>query len=371
MPQIGIGGAEMQLHALITRSDPSVVSHQVLYYSPALDDEGHRVYRESGVPVECVPRSKARPVKFVRDLAAAIRRSRPDIVQCWLYSGAVWGRIGAMLAGARCILITHRGTGLARVALLRGLERLTSRRMHFVANSRACARVVAERLGLAPERFHVVYNGIDLKAYGPAPGDPLLRTELGIPADQKVIVMVGRLSPPKNYPMLFRVARRCQGVLPVHFVIVGHGELEAELQGQVKEMGLEGIVHFLGLRRDVPRILSGADLFCFTSLREGFPNALLEAMASGLPVVTTDFPGADELVEDGVSGMIVNREDDQAAYAAIRSLLADENLRLRLGAAAHRVAEDRFSMERMVDRTLELYRDLLSGRSSGSGVGGG
>ena len=108
MPQIGIGGAETQLCALIANSDPQVVTHEVLYYSDSQDDEGFKLYTEAGIRYTRIPRNKKRPIKFLRDFSREIKKRKPDIVHCWLWSGNVWGRLAAILAGLESIIVAYR-----------------------------------------------------------------------------------------------------------------------------------------------------------------------------------------------------------------------------------------------------------------------
>lgn len=361
MPQIGIGGAETQLCELIVRSDPEVVQHEVLYYSDSRDEEAYRLYDAAGVVYERVRRAGVFPLRFMLDLAGAVRRRRPDVLHCWLYSGIVWGRIAGLLTGKCAVVVSHRGTGLPYSYMLRLLERFTGERIEYVANSRACAASVAAQLGVPVGRFHIIYNGV----CSPEGQAGSFREELGLTPEHRLVVSIGRLTPAKNYPMLLRVAQACRG-LPVRFAIAGHGELAEQIGGAVEEMGLGDTVRLLGLRRDVGNLLRSADAFCFTSNREGFPNALLEAMAAGVPVVTSDFPGVRELVDEGRTGLIVPRNDAPAAAKALNSLLADRAMASRLGEAARVDVHRRFSMQRMVDDTLAMYRTILAGRETRS-----
>lgn len=362
MPQIGIGGAEKQLLALIVNSG-SQATHEVLYYSDSKDTKGYELYREAEVPLLRVPRNKYRPLRFLGDLCREIRLRAPDIVHCWLYSGIVWGRLAALQAGCRNILLAHRGIHLTHVRLLRILERLTSSRVCYLANSRACARAVAEQLNLSVDRFNVVYNGIEVERFQVPPERERLRREQGIPDNVQVVVTVGRLTAAKNYPMLLRVAQRCRGQVPVHFLIVGHGELESELTALARELEVTDIVHFLGLRLDIPKILASSDFFCYTSRHEGFPNALMEAMCAGLPIVSTNCTGAEELIRNGEHGLIVEKDDVDQAWFALRTLVTDRSLSIRLGQNAQRRVREGFSMEKMVQNTMTLYHKLLLNES--------
>jgi glycosyltransferase involved in cell wall biosynthesis len=182
-----------------------------------------------------------------------------------------------------------------------------------------------------------------------------LRSELGLSRETKLVVNVGRLTPPKNHRLLLRVIQRCKGTLPLYFLAVGHGELESELKDVAGKLGVSDCIRFLGLRHDIPEILLSADIFCFTSLSEGFPNALLEAMAAGLPIVTTHFPGADELIEHQRSGLIVPPNDEEAVTDALRTYVNMPELATNYGACAAKAARERFSIDRMVENTLAYY----------------
>lgn len=356
IPQIGIGGAETQLCWLATLSDPTRARHSVLYYSESLDAEGFRVYREAGIDLKNVPRSRRNPAGFLLRLARTIRRERPDIVHCWLTGAALWGRWAGILASAPRIVVSFRNSKIEFPGLMRALEPFSTRRVNYLVNSHACARSAAAALGLPLSRFSVVHNGIDVGLYGP----PCRRPPS---AEQPwTIVTVARLTAQKNHAMLLRVAQRCRGALPVRFRIVGHGELEPKLHQLACDMGVEDTVEFLGLRRDVPALLRDADLFCFTTRWEGFPNALLEAMAAGLPIVSTRFDGADELIESGVHGTLVPIDDAEAAFQAISSYVAKPELAAQHGTAARQRMEDEFSMGRMVNRTLAYYQSLFEDR---------
>lgn len=359
IPHIGVGGAERQLYELIVHSRPERVAHRVLYYSDVRDTDQIALYRQARIDLTKVRRDKRRPLRSIRELARAIREGRPDIAHCWLSSGIGWGRFAAILAGVRHIVAAYRGMELSRPRVLRAIETLTGRRVVHLANSRACAQAVARQVGVPADRFRIVYNGIDLAPYARPADRTGLLAELAIPPGRKIVVSVGRLTPAKDYPTLLRVAQRCRGALPACFLIAGHGELEAELRDLAGRLGAGDAVRFLGLRHDVPRLLRSADLFLFTSVHEGFPNALLEAMAAGLPIVATDCPPVREAIDDGAQGIVVPRGDVDAIDRAVRSCLADADLSARLGAAARQRAVERFSVDRMVDDTVALYEKLV------------
>lgn len=360
MPQIGTGGAQHQLFELIRHSDPSLVRHRVFYYSAAREDSMLRSFEAGGVELRRIPRSRARPARFLRDLSRAIRLEQPDIVHCWLVSGNFWGRLAAIRAGARVIVLAWRSPQVWNARGLWLLERFTGRRVHHTANSHACARRVAGSIGAAPDAFKVIHNGIRLESYMREEASRSVFAGRAIPGDVRIAAMVGRLTEAKNYPLLLRTARLCRDEqLPVHFVIAGDGEKAGELKALAGRLQVEDRVHFLGLRTDVPSVLAASDIFCYTSDWEGFPNALLEAMAAGLPVITTDFDGVLELVTSPDKGTVVPPGDAEAILGAIKRYLDDYPAAADIGRRARNHVRERFAMPIMVENTMEFYKQLL------------
>ena len=187
-------------------------------------------------------------------------------------------------------------------------------------------------LGVRDQRMKVLYNAVDPPNRNVQADRAEVRRELGLGPEQKLVLMVGRLTEAKDHPTLFCAAQRVLAIdPPVTFLCAGHGELEAALRRELAERKLTDRVRLLGLRRDVPRLLSAADVFCLTSRFEGFPNAVAEAMAAGLPVVCTRFEGVEEVVQDGRTGLLVGVGDDEALARRVGELLAEPCARERWG----------------------------------------
>lgn len=359
VPHISIGGAELQLHHLIAHTPPGRARHLVLYYADANDLEAQRLFDRSRVDARRIPRDRRFSLGFLRRLIAAIEEARPDIVHCWLPSACLWGRLAARGAGARRMVFSIRSSRIELAPLLRLARLAGDRGVYYLANSRAVAASIRRDIGAAPGRIAIVPNGVESAApEGPPARDSLLAAHGGTP-ETRIVLSVGRLALEKNYPMLLRVAARFKPEDPVRFFIVGPGELEAALKRQARQLGLEERVHFLGLRRDIPALLRAADLFAFTSRSEGAPNALLEAMAAGLPIVTTRFAGFDDIVTPDRDARVIDHDDDAAFEAAVRSLLEDRARARELGDRARRTAADRFGVPAMVEATLAFYRRIL------------
>ena len=360
--QIGIGGAEKQLYELVVNSDPAVMTHEVLYYSDSQDAEAQKLYDSAGIKTTRIPRNKKRPLKFLKDFSIEIKKSKADIVHCWLFGANIWGRFAALAAGHKKIIVAYRGGALGYAPIMRTLEFLTGRKVHHMANSRACANMTARRTGLNSDKFDVIYNGVELKRFEAEPIREQLMARFNIPPAAKIVTMVGRLTASKNYPMLLKLAQRAKAEnIKVHFLVVGHGEQEHELKDLAKVLGVEQIVHFLGLRNDVPVILKSSDIFCYTTLFEGFPNALLEAMAAQLPIVTTHFDGVDELITEGRNGKIVGIDDVDACVEALKFYLGNPDAAESFAVLAGQFVVENCAMQKMVQNTSRYYEKILSG----------
>jgi glycosyltransferase involved in cell wall biosynthesis len=361
MPQIGVGGAEGQLYELITHSDPSSVQHEVLYYSDTRDEVMLERYRSGGINFSRIPRNRKRPIRFLRDLSNAIRQSQPDIVHCWLISSNFWGRLAAIWAGVKHIIVAWRSRNIWKSLGMKICEKLTTNKVHHTANSFACASYIAEKLGISSNRFTVIYNGIDLDKYGIDVDRRQIFSGISIPDGAKIVTMVGRLGPEKNYPMLLRVAQKAKlKGLSAHFLIVGGGRMYDKLNEMARQLDVLDIVHFMGIRIDIPQVLAASDIFMFTTNFEGFPNALLEAMAAGLPIVSTNFAGVDELVQNGITGLIVPCDDANAAYDCLHSYIDNPAAAKTVGCAGKRFVNGRFAMQTMVEKTYAFYKKVLN-----------
>jgi glycosyltransferase involved in cell wall biosynthesis len=237
--------------------------------------------------------------------------------------------------------------------LLRAMDRV-------IVVSESMRRDLGER-GVANGRLQVVRNGIAIDNYPFARRSRTLRAESGFDDDALVIGHVGRLSPEKGQARLLRVLPRVREKVPrARLVIVGDGPEMESLRTLARTLGVEEVTRFCGYRSDVPEVFANLDLLVLSSDTEGLPNVVLEAMATGVPVVATAVGGTPEVVEHGVTGLLVPAGDEAALAAAIVEAFA------RPGAAADRArrarafVESQCSMEALIRATHELYRTLVA-----------
>ena len=225
----------------------------------------------------------------------------------------------------------------------------------FVCASDAIRKIVIAD-GVPPSRAVTIHEGIDLGHVAAAPAADL-HAELWLPHHAPIVGNVAALVPHKGQRHLIDAAAMVVRQVPdARFVIAGEGELRAQLERQIKERHLEKHVFLAGFRPDILSVHKAFEIFVMSSVTEGLGTSLLDAMACGKPVVATTAGGMPEVVADGQTGILVPPRDDEALAAAIVKLLKDERLRGSMGEAGERRVRERFSSERMVQDTLELYR---------------
>lgn len=301
-------------------------------------------------------RRLADPVGLAR-LAAALRRGRFDLAHTHLTYANIVGVWASRLAGLP-VIASLRSAGYdlpPHKRSIAAVEAWTLRRAatRIMANGTAVAAFHQPQLGARV--IDVLPNAAPPNAGLPPAERAALRRQLAGDAARPLIFAVGRLTPAKGYPDLLAAVAQLRPAHPaVQVVIVGEGELRADLEAQIAALGLSGQVTLLGRRDDVPRLLAAGDLFVSASHWEGFPNALLEALAAGLPVVATAVGEVPQLVGPDVGVVVPAERPDQLA-AALAGLLADPARRAAMRAAGPaRVARD-YGLSVWRDRLLTLY----------------
>jgi len=318
----------------------------------------------AGVAVTAVGRGSLWPHRLapaVVALARHLRRSRIGLVHCFELYSDVLGVLAARLAGCR-VIASQRELGDLRSARERGVYRLVLRAAHAVAvNSEAVAdRLRAEHV-VPAARIVVVPNGVDTARFHPAPRPSAAAT----PAQATIVVgALGVLRPEKGLGDLVAAAALVRERCPrARFVIHGDGACRGELQAMIGGLGLADAVTLAGATDTPAAALRTLDVFALPSLSEACSNALLEAMATGLPVVATRVGGSALAVEDGVTGLLVPPRDPAALAKALVTLIEDRRLAARLGAAALDYVRARHGLPAMLARLDALYARTL-GRAS-------
>jgi glycosyltransferase involved in cell wall biosynthesis len=334
--------------------------HDVFAFSIAPGPEGPiaAVFRSRGVFSETIAkRARVDPTLSVR-LATHLRRHRVNVVHTHNPHALVYGAPAARLAGAVAI---HSKHGMNPDTPRRQWLRRTAARLvdAFVAVTPTLARKAIEQRDCESSRLHVISNGIDVARFAPSPHRRRkVREELRIPDDVWVIGTVGRLSPEKDQALLIDA----MGPLLSErrrLVIVGDGAEQDALRKRIASLPGSPYVIVLGERDDIESILCAFDAFAMTSRTEGLPLVLLEAMATGLPVVSTTVGGVPDLVKHRVTGLLVRAGDRAQLTRDLELLSSDSVLSSKLGEAGRRDVLERHSVERMAHDYAALYENTL------------
>ena len=228
----------------------------------------------------------------------------------------------------------------------------------------ACAQI-----GVPRDRRHLIHNAIDTDDYRRTTTRSEAKTQLGFPTDELLVGAVGRLSPEKGFDLLIRaVAELRRAGRPVFLAIAGDGDERPRLEQLIAELGCQSFVQLLGYVADPRRLYEALDLYVLSSLREGLPNVVLEAMALEAPVIATRIAGLPKMIQDGVDGILVPPGDPAALTAAMADLLGDASARDRLSQAARQTIESRFSFQRRMERVVAVYDQVLGRARSTSAV---
>jgi glycosyltransferase involved in cell wall biosynthesis len=358
---MGMGGADSQLlsaaRVMIARG------HDVIIISMTpLGPMGLQA-RTLGIRTESLHmrRGVPDPRGLVR-LARLVRAWRPDVVHSHMVHANLFARALRLIAPVPALVSTIHNVyegGRLRMAAYRLTNGLVD---HMTIVSQAAAdRFVGE--GIVPERLlTVIPNGVDTEqiAQVPVGTRELLRRSLGI-EDRFVWLAVGRFEIAKDYPNMLRAFVRVREQQPLAILLlVGRGSLQEKTEALARELGLAGVVRFLGVRHDIPLVMNAADAYVMSSAWEGMPMVLLEAAAAGLPIVATAVGGNREVVLDGESGFLVPPRDQEALGSAMVRLGRLPEVRRRsLGRRGQEHIRSHYGLSRVAERWEEIYRDVL------------
>jgi sugar transferase (PEP-CTERM/EpsH1 system associated) len=303
----------------------------------------------------------------------ALRSLKPDLVHSYNF-GALDVAPVAKLAGVRRVIHAERGRDASdphgENRKYRNLRRwLLPFIDRYLTVSMDLRNWLTEKVGIDASRVVCIPNGIDAAEFAGGRGQKHARPLLGsfAPAGSVLIGTVGRLDPVKDQAGLLTAFHLLCESLPamrglLRLVIIGEGRQRAALEAQISELGLDGEACLLGNRDDVPALLPEFDIFVLSSIAEGMPGVVLEAMAAGLPVVATNVGGVKEIVSAGVTGALVPASDPAGLCAALADYVEDEVLRSRHGTAGRERVERNCSLHSMLAAYTDLYDELLQPR---------
>jgi len=369
-----LGGAETMLVQLLGRLDPDRWSPQVVSLvggGPASEQ-----LESIGVPVTMVGMRRGLPGPWtVARLTRVIGQARPELVQTWLYHSDLLGGLASRLARSRAPVVWN----LRRSRPTLGRDKLTTvltARVCAALSKRIPARIVANSqsgrqqhidVGYDASGIEMIPNGFDMDRFQPSnTAREAIRNELGLPREALLVGMAARWDPLKDFPTMIQAASQLIAVQPrLHVLLCGPGiessnsELSAVIESTSGEHGWSDRLHLLGRRFDMPTWQAALDVGVLASFSEGFPNALGEAMACGVPCVATNAGGSAEVLGD--TGRLIEVGDAPALTRAVGELLAlPSTERRELGRAGRERIMCEFTLERMVERFEAVWNDVLA-----------
>ncbi len=355
----GFGGLENMVTNLVNHIDPNRFKSTIVSFAP-LKALSNRV-DVNRVQVISLNKKGGNNPLLIYKIYLLLKKVGPDIVQTHNWGTAAEGILGAKLARVPGIVHAERGTieeKKSNIVLQRFLWGFTDQ---VLSVSKAHRQKMTNIIGFPLKKIKAIVNGVDTERFYPNPGIKVeTRKKLGLKKNSLCIGTVGSLRPVKNHSLLVNA---CKAILPhfddVEVLIVGEGPLESQLKQEVKTFGFSGKIHFAGIQPNIPEVLNALDIFVLTSLSEGMPNVVLEAMACGIPVLATSVGGVPEIIENGQNGILVASEDKSNLIQAITELLNDQDKRCAIGMEGRKKVLSEFSLKKMVSEYQVLYESLL------------
>jgi glycosyltransferase involved in cell wall biosynthesis len=317
--------------------------------------------KEQGFDVQVFPCNGRFDKETIRMIKDYMNKAGVQTLHSHNYKSNFYARRALSNNNVRWVVTNHGRRFGSKLLLYNLLDSLTVRHAdRIIAVSEKIARQM-RMAGIKGEKICVIENGVNLNRFAGGIASNSIRESLGIKEKARVIGTVGSLTREKGHMYLLRAAPKVIESFPeVLFLLIGDGRERVKLEKMVCELGISDKVIFAGMRKDIPEILSILEIFVLPSLNEGLPIALLEAQAAQIPTVATYVGAIPNVVEDGVTGILIPPRDHEAIAKAIIHVLSNKNTALEMAERGFERVRDNFSAERMASKYLSLYRELLS-----------
>ena len=351
------GGAQEHVFGLLTRLDPTRYDVDVVSLSPG---SSVRKLERHGIPVTVI--DEPDDAIATGAVAALLSDLRPEVIHNHMYRAELVGTRAAIALGEigrprPYVVSTVHSSRVRSEEDRQQLRLLTPRIDRLIAVSRSIVEKL-EHEGRDTAPISLIHNGVDLERYDHQEPCCTLREEYGLPAEGPIVGVVARLEPEKGHPTLLEAWRSVVAAVPdATLLVVGEGSRREALEALAVELGVADRVVFTGRRDDVPAVTAALDVAVLPSYREALGLTILEAMALSRPVVASNVGGIPEMVEDGITGLLVPPRDAEALATAIVRLLRDHPLADTLARAGHDLVHERFCIELMVAAVEAIYDD--------------
>lgn len=316
----------------------------------------------AGIAVETIHCGNISNINGIRRLRKIIKNENPDIIITYLFHADILGRLALHGITKSPIIPFLRTTyNHPKYLVARILEWLTKPLVNrYLANSDAVKNFYVKNIGVRPEKITVIPNGINIEYFDSISTDPELKKSFNIKPDDFVIICVANLHINKGHKYLLEAF---ENVYPenknIKLLLVGDGDEKERLQKQIENYQSKNNVLFLGKRTDIPKLLKISDIFVLPTMFEGMSNAIMEAMACGLPVITTDIPENRVLVENNINGLLVPIRDSSALIQTIRKMGENPEIRKRLSEEAKITIKNSFSLEKIAEKWENILMEII------------
>lgn len=347
--------------------------HQIIYTATGQIKRGHdsRIVCPPDVPLAKHAKNEGIPVTEVKmrgewdllaltSLAFLFKQFKPDVVHLQGSHAHVLGGIAGRIARVPLIILSRRMDNPINGALAR--FKYHHFYDHIISVSDGVKNVLTG-IGIPPERITTIHSSVHDSLWQCTGDADKIRKEFKLKPEDRIITIIAHIEPRKGYDTLLDAFPLILAKVPAAKVlVVGDGVYRPTIEKRIQEMKLIDKIILAGFRTDIADILAATDVLVSPSYLEGCCNALIEGMAAGKPVVGTNCGGTPEIIEDGVNGLLIPVKDSDALADAVVRLLTDKELAQKLGANGKQTVKEKFSVDRMVEQTLDVYYRMLSKR---------
>lgn len=353
--ELGWSGGQMQSSALCSYLKSK--GHKVIIVCRP-DSKVEQWAGEQGIQTYTVEQKPLRSINAVLAMKSIILKEKPDIIHLHASRSHVLGSAAAYLAGKGIVVATRRMDH--EIKKVWPNTSAYGKWTHALVAISGAVKEAMIASGVDPGKIHTIESGADFDKFANASADPSIRKNLGIADDIPIVTAAASLTKRKGHEYLISASRILkQANCNIHVVLAGEGDMRPALQAQAQQLGVE--VSFLGLYKDMPRLIASSDIFVMPSMMEGLGVAVLEALAARKPVIASAVGGLKESVINGKTGLSVPPGDPDALSNAIMKLLGDNDLAQKLAAAGQEHARNKFSIKSMAERNEKLYYSLIRG----------
>jgi len=349
------GGAERQV--LLSAAELNKLGHEaiVIIYHPYVEFNDY--IRSNGIKLVQINAKGRLRIKRIRAMTEYLRQGKFDVAHAFGGNATITGSIAAKCAGTKPFFggfrVEYRCNRSIRLA-----HKMVDRLLDgWIVNSKGIVDSMVKTVGINERKFFVVHNGIVPQTFCSQLSKQAAKAKFAVSQDEFTVTEIANLHHQKNHQMFLRMAGKVlQNRKDTKFLLAGDGPLKNTLQNQALSMGIAEYISFLGQRTDIADVLAATDIAVLTSNYEGFPNALIEPMCVGIPVVSTAYAGVDEVIADGDNGFVVARDNHEQMGAKVLQLLDNPELREKIGQSAKKMVSEKLSAELMAKKLLRIYQ---------------